>query len=51
MKEKTEVTNGKEVQGIEMIDLGDASEETRQWNVVQIILDSPITWGYHNLQE
>nr|WP_298723689.1 hypothetical protein [uncultured Steroidobacter sp.] len=45
MKEKTEETKGKEVQGIEMIDLGDAREETRQWNPVQILQDSPVSWG------
>lgn len=46
MKEKTEVTNGKEVQGIEMIDLGDASEETRQWSSIQTILDNCCTYTW-----
>ena len=44
MKEKIEEARV-EVQGIEMIDLGDAAAETKQFNPVQIYQDSPITWG------
>jgi len=45
MKEKTEETKGKEVQGIEMIDLGDATLETHQYDPIQMIQDGAFTWG------
>jgi hypothetical protein len=44
MIEKIE-DRGVEVQGIEVIDLGDAAEETRQWHPVQAVQDSATTWG------
>lgn len=46
MKEKTEVTNGKEVQGIEMIDLGDAGIETKQPGSIQMVPDSCCTYTW-----
>ncbi len=46
MKTKTEETKGKEVQGIEMIDLGDAREETRQWTAIQTVPDSCCTYTW-----
>jgi hypothetical protein len=50
MKDKTD-ESGVEVQGIELIDLGDARVETKQWNPVQIVLDSPITWSRTSFDE
>ena len=44
MKEKID-ESGVEVQGIELIDLGDAALETKQINPIQVIQDSPTTWG------
>jgi hypothetical protein len=44
MKDKTD-ESGVEVQGIEMIDLGDARVETKQIHPIQVIQDSPTTWG------
>lgn len=34
-----------EVEGVELIDLGDAAMETRQWHPSQVILDNPFTYG------
>lgn len=34
-----------EIEGVEMIDLGDAKEETRQWHPIQQVQDGPVTWG------
>jgi hypothetical protein len=34
-----------EVEGLEIVDLGDAREETRQWNPVQLVMDSGAQWG------
>lgn len=46
MKEKREERKDEEVQGIEMIDLGDAMEETRQGSTFPHYLDSccSYTW-------
>ena len=44
MREKIE-ESGVEVQGIEVIDLGDAVAETRQFHPIQAIQDSATTWG------
>jgi hypothetical protein len=46
MKPKTEDIKEMEVQGIDVIDLGDTSEETRQWNPIQQILDSCCTFTW-----
>jgi hypothetical protein len=46
MKPKTEDIKGMEVQGIDVIDLGDASEETRQWTAIQMVLDSCCTYTW-----
>jgi hypothetical protein len=46
MNHKTEETRDEEVQGIEMIDLGDAVVETRQTSSVQWILDSCCAYTY-----
>ena len=45
MKEKTEMRGG-EVQGIEMIDLGDAVEETRQWGAIHQVPDTCCSYTY-----
>lgn len=45
MKEKTEEKGG-EVQGIEMIDLGDAVEETRQWGSLWEVPDTCCSYTY-----
>ncbi|MFC4314940.1 hypothetical protein ACFPN2_38110 [Steroidobacter flavus] len=50
MKEKIEETRD-EVQGIEMIDLGDAMVETKQPNAVQLVLDSCCTYTWFGLDE
>lgn len=34
-----------EGEGIEVVDLGDAAVETRQWHPVQIVQDSATQWG------
>jgi hypothetical protein len=45
MKEKIEET-GAEVQGIEVIDLGDAAVETKQQSPTPWIQDSCCTWTW-----
>lgn len=45
MKDKRE-EGGAEVQGIEVIDLGDAVEETRQFSTTPWISDSCCTYTY-----
>lgn len=45
MNEKAE-EKGVEVQGIEVIDLGDAAEETKQGSPVQWFLDSCCSYTY-----
>lgn len=45
MKEKLE-ESGVEVQGIELIDLGDATVETKQPNAIMQIPDSCCSWTY-----
>ncbi|MDY6944898.1 MAG: hypothetical protein SXG53_04190 [Pseudomonadota bacterium] len=34
-----------EIEDVEVVDLGDATVETRQWHPVQIIQDSSTQWG------
>jgi hypothetical protein len=46
MKEKIEEGREDDVQGIEMIDLGDATKETRQGGIVPSFPDSCCTWTY-----
>lgn len=42
---ETSVVGEAEVEGLELLDLGDATVETRQWHPVQIVQDSPTQWG------
>lgn len=42
MKENNVVA---EVEGVEIVDLGDAKDETRQPHPMQIVQDGPLTWG------
>lgn len=44
MKDKIE-TSEIEVEGLELVDLGDAAEETRQFHPIQMVQDSTLTWG------
>ena len=44
MKEKI-VVGEVEAEGLEIVDLGDATEETRQWHPTQVVQDSPFTLG------
>jgi hypothetical protein len=50
MKDNTD-ESGVEVQGIEVIDFGDAAEETKQWNPIQVVMDSAITWSRNAFDE
>ena len=50
MKEKSE-ERGVEVQGIELIDLGDATEETKQGGFFPTVADSCCSYTYFGLDE
>jgi len=47
MKEKNEDRRNDDVQGIEMIDLGDAVEETRQWGPLWQAPDTCCSYTYY----
>jgi hypothetical protein len=45
MKEKIVEVGEGEIELVEVMDLGDAAEETRQWHPIQAIQDSSLQFG------